>query len=210
MILFTTVVGSHMWKMEHMYSDLDLATVYMVNSRDSLLGKNIRGEQTFDDETNTDTTFYELGHFIHHLLKGNVNFLWAVMSPIIKADNRSSLKDLRGLVAANLSKASFYSINGLAKHNIYHFIKEKEHDGLWMKKLNVIGRTLKFGINLLIWGKCLFQKTNIKTEEELWELKAQLNEAFKNSMLPEKPDPKPFEDYLIKHRIKQMRRDKVI
>lgn len=233
--LFTTVIGSHMWNMQHPDSDIDYATIYMADSRDILLSKNIKGKQVQDDFV--DRTYYELGHFISNLLKGNVNFIWAVMSPLIEKEYKTSLRELREITSRNLAKNCFYSINGLAKHNIYHFItgtksttidvgyitekkmaknwtsKSREIDresALYKKKLNVIGRTLKFGINLLTWGKCMFQKVDIKTEEELWELKTKLNEAFKNSMLPEKPDKEPFEKYLIKYRLHKMKKEGLI
>lgn len=217
--LFTTIVGSHMWSMERSDSDIDYATIYMQNSKDTLLGKHVRGKQT--QEENLDTTYYELGHFVSNLLKGNCNFLWAVMSPIIEKEHKTALRELREITSTNLAKNCFYSINGLAKHNIYHFISAVKHDKapvreidresvLYKKKLNVIGRTLKFGINLLTWGKCMFQKVDIKTEEELGELKSKLNEAYKNSMLPEKPDKEPFEKFVIKYRVYKMKKEGLI
>ena len=91
---------------------------------------------------------------IFHLLKGNVNYLWCVMSPIIVSSHRSSLKELRQIVVKNLVKNCYNSIRGMAKHNIYHFIEKGDMDSLlFKKKLNVIGRTLNFGINLLTFHK---------------------------------------------------------
>ena len=217
--LFTTIVGSHMWGMERPDSDIDYAIVYLLNSRDVLLGKHIKGKQTKDNEV--DTVYYELGHFVSNLLKGNCNFLWAVMSPIIDAQYKNALQELREITSTNLAKNSFHSINGLAKHNIYHFITGEKHEkapekeidresALYKKKLNVIGRTLKFGINLLTWGKCMFQKVDIKAEEELWDLKTKLNEAYRSSMLPEKPNKEPFEKYVIKWRLYKMKKEGLI
>lgn len=217
--LFTTVIGSHMWDMERPDSDTDYGTVYMIDSREVLLGKNIRGKQI--RQGYDDITYYELVHFIGNLMKMNCNYLWAVMSPLIVKEHRTALRELREIVSTNLAKCSYYSIDGLSRHNIYHFItgikKDKapvreidRESQLYKKKLNVIGRTLKFGINLLTWGKCLFQKVDIKTEEELWDLKNKLNEAYKNSPMPEKPDPKPFEDYLVKWRLYKMKKDELI
>lgn len=242
--LFTTIVGSHMWNMQRPDFDVDYNTVYLENSRDILLGKKISGKQT--QEGIYDTTYFELGHFIHNLIKGNVNFIWAVMSPLVERKHKTALEELKEITAKNLAKNCFFSIDGLAKHNIYHFItgnknnisdlhedlelgyiNKKQYDKkikewksnsreidrkslLYKKKLNVIGRTLKFGVNLLTWGKCLFEKVDIKTEEELWELKNNLNHAFLNSVLPEKPDPEPFEKYLVKWRLYKMKKDELI
>lgn len=206
--LFTTNVGSHMWKMDHEHSDIDLTTVHIMQSYEFLLGKTMKGRQTFNKITDTDTTFYELGHFINNLKKGNVNFLWAVMSPIIVSDNSVCLKELRQIVATTLSKHTYYSINGLAKHNVYHFIKDVEvKDRKYYKKLNLIGRTLQFGINLLRWNKCMFEKVNIKDKYELYELQNQLNIAFENSKLPNVVNEAPFDSFLIKQRLRQLRKD---
>jgi len=207
--------------MNHKNSDIDIGTVYLMDSKDFLLRKKIKGKQIQDKLNNTDSVFYELSHVINNLLKMNCNFLWMLTSPLIVHEHRTTLKELRDIVSTNLAKCSYFSIDGLSRHNIYHFINGTRHDKapikeidkdslIYKKKLNVIGRTLKFGINLLTWGKCMFQKVDIKTEEELWELKNKLNEAFKNSSLPEKPDPKPFEDYLVKWRLYKMKKDGLI
>jgi len=242
--LFTTVIGSHIWQMNRPDSDLDLVVVYMMDSKDVLLNKYIKGKQT--QKENIDTVYYEISHVINNLLKGNCNYLWAVMSPIVKYEYKSAFRELREIVSTNLAKNAFYSINGLSTHNIYHFIegtkreeieleddyslgyiskkeykikkkkwtsKSREIDpksNIYKKKLNVIGRTLQFGINLLVWGKCMFEKVDIKKPEELWELKNQLNGAYKNSHLPEKPDPGPFEKYLIKWRLHKLQKDGLI
>jgi hypothetical protein len=135
------------------------------------------------------------------------------MSPIIISKYRNALIELRQIVATNLAKNCYNSINGLVKHNIYHYIEKYKDEGghdLHAKKLNVIGRTLKFGINILTWGKCMFEKVDIKDVEELYVLREALNKAYMYSALPDKPNPKPFEDYLIKWRLRKMKLDEMI
>ncbi len=207
--LFRTNVGSHLWQMNHEKSDIDINVVYLMDSSDWMLGKRPKGKQIQTEEY--DYTYYELEHVINQLLKGNCNYLWTVMSPLIKFEWKNTLRELREIVSTNLAKNCFHSINGLSKHNIYHFIEKGDAYSLkYKKKLNVIGRTLKFGINLLLWGKCMFQKTDIKSLDELYDLKNKLNDCYVKSHLPEKPDPKPFENYLIKWRIKKMKMDGLI
>ena len=205
--LFRTNIGSHMWKMNHEGSDEDIGIVYMMDSRDLLLGKYPKGKQQHD-VNNQDLVYYELSTVIEQLLKGNVNFLWLTMSPVIVSEYRNALKELREVVATNLSKQSYHSIAGIAKHNIYHFIQKGDRDSaIYKKKLNLIGRTLKFGINLLTWGKCMYQKVDIQNEAELLELKTQLDQSYQSSTLPETPDPKPFEQYLIRWRLKYLQQE---
>ena len=116
LILFSTNVGSHLWKMNHAKSDIDIASVYTMNSRDWLLGKRPKGKQVFDN--NLDTTYYELEHMITHLLKGNCNYIWAVMSPIVISKYRNALVELRQIVATTISKKCYHSINGLAHSTV--------------------------------------------------------------------------------------------
>lgn len=207
--LFSTNVGSHMWKMNHENSDIDVCTVYLQDSKEFILGNRPKGKQT--QEGDYDYTYYELGLFIKNLIKGNVNYLWGIMSPIVIGKYKSAFEELRQIVSTNLAKNCYHSVNGLAKHNIYHFINGGDkYSAKYKKKLNVIGRTLKFGINILTWGKCMFEKVNIENDEELYVLKESLNKAYMYSSLPETPNPEPFEKYLIKWRIHKMKLDGLI
>jgi len=250
--LFSTEVGSRMWRMEHEHSDFDRNVVYVTDSREFLLGERMQGKQVQNKEENTDYTYYEIGMLIRGLMSGNVNYLWTVMSPICLEQYRTSFTELRDVVSTNLSKDYYRSISGFASHNMYHFItgetkskeikeiQEKQKTGplvlgeqfklveehvkrqqkatreidreslLFKKKLNVIGRTLKFGINLLLWHKAMFEKVDIKDEKELYDLKNELDKAYVNCTLPEKPNPEPFEKYLIKWRLHKLKKDGLI
>lgn len=207
--LFRTNVGSHMWKMNHKYSDIDVAVVYIQDSRDFLLGNRPKGKQVQTGDY--DYTYYELSHVIHQLLKGNVNYLWAVMSPINISKYKSAFAELRQIVSENIAKNCYYSIRGLARSNIKKFVAKSDRNARkFKKKLNVIGRTVKFGINILVHHTFIFDKTDIKNESELYDLEFELDKAWQHSTLPEKPDPKPFEDYLIKWRLHKLRLDGLI
>jgi predicted nucleotidyltransferase len=207
--LFRTNIGSHIWKMNHEGSDIDVAVVYLMSSRELLLGKTVKGKQTVSMEF--DYTYNELGNVIGHLLKGNCNYLWMVMAPLIISEYRSALSELKQIVVTNLAKNCYHSINGLSTHNLKHFIEQGDKKSpMYKKKLNIIGRTLKFGINLLTWNKFIFEPYNYdgpKPEYELWHLKSKLQDAYKDSNLPEKPNTEPFEEYSLKWRIYKLKKD---
>ena len=206
LILFETEVGSTIWKMNNEKSDLDIASCYLMNSKEMLIGKKKKGKQI--QKGIIDKTLYELGMVIPQLIKGNVNYIWMITSPIVIFEKYNALKELRQIVIENLSKKTYHSINGLATHNIHHFIDGGDRESYkYRKKLNVIGRTLKFGINLLTWKKIMYEKVDIKDDNELIELKYKLDEALANSILPEEPNEKPFHDYLIKYRLKKIKMD---
>lgn len=200
MELFKSIVGSHMWGMNRPDSDIDYNTVWLAPSVDILLGKQIKGK--FVQENKIDTTYYELGDVVNQLIKGNVNYIWMVASPVVEFEHDSSKRALYQIFVENMSKAPYHSIMGMSKHNLYHFIERGDRESaLYKKKLNVIGRTLQFGINMLLYEKILFEKTQIKTREELDLLVIRLNEAYKGSILPENPNPEPFHKYLLKWRM---------
>jgi len=90
--LFTTIIGSHIWRMNRPDSDLDLAVVYMTDSKNVLLGESLKGSQK--QKGNEDIVYYEISHVISNLLKGNCNYQWAVMSPIVKSKYKTALSKL--------------------------------------------------------------------------------------------------------------------
>jgi len=205
--LWRTLVGSHMWGMQRPDSDEDIAIITTTSTNDVFL-EQIHKTKQYKEE-NHDITIYELGELIRGLQSGNVNYMWSVMSPCILSQTRNSLSELRQIVSENLSKNYFKAINGMATHNMYHFIlhPDKLTAVEFKKKLNTIGRSLQYGINLLLYKKALFQKVDIKDKEELDKMMLNFAEVYKNSDLPEKPSPEPFERYLLKWRMYQFRQD---
>lgn len=209
--LFSTQIGSQMWKMNHKNSDIDIGRIDIMDSQSFLLGIKVKGKHKKKNEFNQDVAIQEIGHLIQLLIKGNVNAIWWVMSPLIISQYRYSLNELRQIVAANYSKETYNSVRGLAKHNVYHFIEHGDNESLkYKKKLGIIGRTLMFGINLLIWEKAIFNPVTIKNVEEIDNLLERLNRALEQSKLPEKCNPEPFQNYLIKYRLLKLKLDKLI
>jgi len=204
-VLFTTNVGSHMWGMQRPDSDKDLATVYMMSGEHFLEGKhpnNHFSQRTDDEGVPVDEQRYEIQHVVNQIKKMNVNFVWAIMSPIILVDKSNFLQELRQIIADNRSKQIYWSIQGMARNNIKKFIERGEIGSRkYKKKLNVIARTIKFGINYLLYGKCIFEATYITTKVELDALMIQLSNAYNASPFPDKPKQEPFDKFLRKLRL---------
>ena len=142
--------------------------------------------------------------------------------------------DLRKIVRENLSKSTVHSIRGFAIHNLKHWfgieldvvhsvgqfrkgyiIVEKSlprltpKDKKYWKILNTCARTLDFGIRLLRHNGdgfyCYFDNPrSAKSPGDILLLLGELEEAYRESSLPEKPDPKPFEDFLIDIRKREL------
>ncbi|MCU0638084.1 MAG: nucleotidyltransferase domain-containing protein, partial [Methanothrix sp.] len=85
--LFISCVGSHMWGMQSEESDIDLVMIYIAPTRAILRAERIsptirqkiadRGGEIYD------TLGWEVGHLINQLIKGNVNAIWYVTSPLL-------------------------------------------------------------------------------------------------------------------------------
>lgn len=232
-VLFRTIVGSHMWGQHHSESDTDKFECYIFDTRSFMLGnthnrcKDIKGD-------NEETTSCEIGHIIEQLLKGNVNFLWGVMSPkwdLVATNIDPTFFDLRRVVGENLSKATMHSIRGFVIHNLKHwfglivdkavsvegkicyYIKKKKEprltpeDKRYWKILNTCARTLGFGIILLRDEVLDFEQLQgaISTGEIILLLN-ELERVYKESTLREKPDPQPFESFLLHTRFNDLKR----
>ncbi len=232
-ILFRTIVGSHMWGQHHSKSDTDKFEVYIFDSRSFLLGNRHDGCHRHDAD-NVETQSCEIGHVIRELLKGNVNFLWGVMSPKIDlcvTNIDPTMWNLRKITRENISRATVHSIRGFAIHNLKHWfgrildrlvsidgdityitIKKKEprlteKDKKYWKILNTCARTLGFGIKLLSEGVLDFENPiGARTIGDIISLLNKLEKAYKESALPDKPDPKPFEEFLLWTRISDFAR----
>lgn len=226
-ILFRTIVGSHMWGQEHEGSDKDTFECYIFDSRSFLLGnRHDGGHKSKNEEKNEEKDSFEIGHVIRMLLKGNINFLWGVMSPKIDlcvTNIDPTMWGLRRITEQNLSKATMYSVKGFAIHNLKHwyglilnkkpcelcdgvhfYIKESKpprllpEDKKYWKILNTCARTLDFGIKLLKDGVLDFEnpRTAMSPNDVILML-TELEQAYKKSTLPDKPNPEPFEEYLL-------------
>lgn len=220
--LFATVTGSQMWKMDTPESDYDVYSAYLNDSRDFLINGAPRGSKNttyfkkfpqFGDTEKREVQeqSHELQKVIRYLIKGNLNFIFLVTSPVILYERGNSLQELRQIYIENISKSCYHSTLGMARNNMRDFILHGDKDSLlYKKKLNTIGRNLQFGINLLLYEKPFYQGMNIKSKDEIDALMIKLNDALDHSHLPEKTKPDPFEDYLIKWKFKKFKMDEYI
>ena len=119
--LFISCVGSHMWGMQSQESDIDLVMIYIAPTRAILRGERIsptvRQQITARGGEIYDTLGWEIGHLINQLIKGNVNAIWYVTSPLVIKPS-SIQEELSALVQANLCRQTYHSIKGMAESQI--------------------------------------------------------------------------------------------
>ena len=203
-ILYISCVGSHMWRMESKESDIDLVMIYIASTRSLLRGERIsptvsqkitaRGGEIYD------TLGWEIGHLINQLIKGNVNAIWYVTSPLVIKPS-SVREELSVLVQINLCRQTYHSIKGMAESQI----KSEEKPNTPGKGYRTALRTINFGIKLLTEGRIYFAPVSgTPTAEEVTIKMRQLDEAYKTSRLPELPDEDAFREFLLRLRMEEM------
>jgi predicted nucleotidyltransferase len=229
-VLFVTSVGSHLWGMNTQESDLDVFKVFVVPTRDFLAGtanvksrferippltEIIEGYQLRSDLP-CDIASHEVGTVINQLLKGNINFICGVMSPIVLFQHsfnwdpkklyakspfslQAEIEKLRSIVVETISKNCYNSIKGMADANYRKYIisgvDQSEH------RCNTIARAVKFGIELLSSGNFVFSAVENTLPTDIPILISALDIAYKKSKLPEQPDEKKYRDWLYEVRI---------
>jgi predicted nucleotidyltransferase len=202
--LFISCVGSHMWGMQNEESDIDLVMIYIVPTRALLRGERIlptvRQEITAQKGEIYDTLGWEVGHLINQLIKGNVNAIWYVTSPLVIKPSIIQ-EELSALVQANLCKETYHSIKGMAQSQI----KSEEKPKIAGKGYRTALRTINFGIRLLSEGRiCYAPVLHNPGAREVMEKMDQLQKAYEASLLPDLPDPEAFRDFLMRLRMEDL------
>ena len=203
-IISVTEVGSGMWGMRELSSDYDLVVIYSENPIDILAGRKyeanlpskhhviIRGREY-------DFQYMEVGHLINLLKKGNINAIWALLSPIIIHSSKMH-KDLKEYVKSYPTKAIMPSLEGMVLSQLSDAVK-RASVRLPTKSLLTAMRTVKFGENVM-YGEYLFNPiSNDYSETEILDrletLKRNMTIAKIYSQIPNIG----LEDLLYQHRL---------
>ncbi len=211
--LFISCVGSHMWGMNSPESDIDLVMINIAPTRSLLRGEKImptvHQQITYRGGEIYDTLGWEIGHLINQLIKGNVNAIWYVTSPLLV--NPSIIQEeLSALVRANLSRQTYHSIKGMAQSQIKSEEKPAKIPRIAGKGYRTALRTINFGIELLLGGKiCFVPVLHTPEAEEVMEKLQQLDKAYACSLLPDRPDEDVFREFLLRLRLDDLSADEI-
>ncbi len=207
-LLFATVTGSHMYRMERPCSDFDISVVYQAPTSRILRGEPVSPtledftHQHGPDQRSCDEQYRELGHLIQQLVEGNVNAIWQVCSPIV-AINHPYLGRIRALTLDNLSKASYKSIRGMAISQFKDETKRAGRIPVGKGHWSAI-RTCHFGIQLLRDHVVRFSPVETRgrfTAADVQNWLAALDKAYEESTLPETPNEALYRDLLENMRL---------
>lgn len=211
-ILFVSNVGSHLWGMEKADSDRDLFECFLAPSREILLGRipksqHLIAQRGLDGHPlpeSEDRARHELGKVCQMLLEGNVNFLWGTFSPLTSGGiDGFDLQGLRDATISNLSAKIYGSIHGLGFQNYKKYVQSGKD--VSVKRMSLIGRTLRFGASLLRTGKFRFDSVWVQTPDELVALLSELDDAMEATHLPPVPTkPMIMWDFLLQERLRDL------
>lgn len=197
--LWVTKVGSHLWGMEHEGSDTDLYSAYRVHTCDLLAGRIGDNGTHFscDPVAGIDEQRHEVGVWVRQLMKGNVNYVWAVLSPKIVVDS-PWLRRLDQIVKATASKAVVAPIKGMA-YSAVRDLGLPTHAGKELKKYGQAIRALRFGIAWCNGQGPRFADVVPESccHEEFQRSMIEIDEACNESELPDRPEPEPFHRFLL-------------
>ena len=198
--LFKTVTGAHIWHMEHEGSDTDVFECYQTPTSELLKGEGgIRSFFEPHKESNRDIARHEIQTVVNQLLKGNLNFVIGVMSPIVEYTTPVH-KELVYLFEKHPPKNVYHSTRGMAVHNVKLYYKELDN---LPKKVNTILRILNFGINYLKTGKVVFEPfTGVRPQ--ITSKLAELDEAYRTSSLEERIPEFRLRNILYNARIRDL------
>lgn len=170
MNLWMSVVGSHAWGLEKPDSDLDVIVVYQATRREILLSRIPRAKvvdkmpvDEFEKQfcplsqlgvscrpESVDVTKWEIGMLVGQLKKGNLNALWAVLTPLVNAIEREVFSPLWALISSNPRPSRTWpSVKGIAYNS--------RRTGATKKKLEMIMRVLYQFEAYMKTGKMFFE-----------------------------------------------------
>jgi predicted nucleotidyltransferase len=186
-ILHISEVGSFMWGMGNEndptkgISDHDIFVIYQVSTKSILSGYRIKDNSPSKHDITIngkqfDFSFMEIGHFINLLIKGNINVIWGLTSPLIY---KSNVNDIKEYVSKNINHFNILpSAIGMATSSLNDSVKRASVRPP-QKCINTAYRTL-------IWTKQVYNEDVINylvkcenvTEERCQNVIKEIKEVY--------------------------------
>lgn len=208
-ILWTTEVGSYMWGMQDETSDHDYVTIFQDSTYSLLSGQRIAATYPQKQSETVDHSYMEIGHLVNLLLKGNVNAIWSVLSPIvIEIEDKEAYEELKSLVEDYKSRATYASVTGMALSNIKNSVKRKDVRPP-AKSLSIALRTITWGIKWLDDEVDFAAVEKNPTQDYVEKQLQSLAYAESDSILPMFPYAWPFRDYMYEIRMKELKENDI-
>jgi hypothetical protein len=151
-----------------------------------------------------DEQFLEATHFIHLLCKGNVNMVWATLTPIAYYQTEFMVR-VRNAISGNLAKSMFPSIFGMAESQWRDSVKRSGVRDPIKSKSTAI-RTLMFGLNATDPYLSVINPVEWKdyTAQEYEELCSMVHKKLESSRMPDHMPTSALQDLLYMLKLQQI------
>lgn len=200
-IILRTLVGSRAFGTHRPDSDYDFYNVYAAPVEGLLDGSvSPKSSHPPADENNHSHQYHEAERVINQLLKGNINDYMGVLGK-----EQTWTEDgaaLRGLLLANAGKNIVHSTRGIMDNMHRKYI---EFDHPEPKRVNLVCRVAKWTTGLLTKGYPDWNAPTTTDPNDIPMYMDRLNLAYAQSHLPERPDEKPYREWLLKLRLREVR-----
>ncbi len=208
-VIYRCVVGSRAFGLDEESSDVDIRGVYLPPAH---LQWSLTGVPDLIERTDADECYWELQRFLVLALKANPNILECLFTP--KIEMATSLgEELRAIRRCFLSRFIHKTYNGYVLSQFKKLRKsvERESSIKWKHAMHLI-RLLLSGITALKTGHLeldvgvhRIRLLAIKKGEVPWadleswrrELQGEFDAAVETSPLPDRPDYRRVERFLI-------------
>lgn len=215
-VIYRCVVGSRAFGLDDEKSDTDLRGIYLPPAEFhwSMFGVPEQIENKENEEC-----YWELQKFLILALKANPNILECLNTPLIEFKNEIA-DELLSIKNIFLSKLVYQTYNGYVMSQFKKLEQDLRSSGeiRWKHAMHLI-RLLLQGIDILNTGELTIKVDehrekllSIKRGEFLWEavndwrlmLHKEFENAFADTKLPERPDYKKANKFLLDARIKMV------
>jgi hypothetical protein len=133
-----------------------------------------------------DFSYLEIGHFCHQLKKGNINMMWALLSPIV-IYTVPEMGTLRSIVASIHTTAIVPSGIGMTVSQLNDVMKRADRRDP-QKSLNTAYRTITFVMNHLTFNQWKFEPVTYEITEKMVTDRVEVIRDFaKHAKLPGMP-----------------------
>lgn len=161
-------VGSFMWGMgnesdeEKGISDHDIIVIYKVDTKSILRGVNYEKNlpcihDKLINGKRFDFSFMEVGHITNLLIKGNINAIWSITSPLIYYDDTSSYHEMCDFVNLHINEFNIFPSGlGMTLSQIADS-KKRAFKRSSQKHLNGAYRTLQWMYNIISTAKLIYE-----------------------------------------------------
>ncbi|MEM9950427.1 MAG: nucleotidyltransferase domain-containing protein [Chloroflexota bacterium] len=212
-VIYRCVVGSQAYGLDRDSSDIDIRGIYLPPAD---LQWSLYGVPQQLDHPTKDEVFWEIQKFIMLALKANPNILECLYTPIVQ-QTTPLIDELLSMRHIFMCKLIYQTYNGYVMSQFKRMNKHLENHGeiRWKHAMHLI-RLLLAGITALREGHIIVEVQpqyrdnllSIRDRQMSWEhlnrwcttLHNQLDEAYKQTQLPDRPDYESANNFLIKAR----------